>query len=94
MVLGIACSCFMCFMFVGCAFMEMGEWRHLVSLDLECELSCLSMLVFALHEDRWEDGFDWCIGLLEDEELRIYEGWQKILRGVSLLDLWEDRDES
>jgi hypothetical protein len=31
---------------------------------------------------------------LEDEELRIYEGWQKILRGVSLLDLWEDRDES
>jgi hypothetical protein len=34
-----------------------------VSLDLECELEHLSVLVFALHEDQWEYGFDWHIGL-------------------------------
>jgi hypothetical protein len=40
MKLGITC-CFVCFMITGCAFMEMGEERRFVSIDLECELSCL-----------------------------------------------------
>ncbi len=82
MMLGITC-CFVCFMFVGCAFMEMGKWRCFVSLNLECELSCLFVLVFALHEDQWEYGSDWCTGLLEDEELQTYKGWQIFSKGES-----------
>jgi hypothetical protein len=51
MVLGIVCCCFVCFMFVGSALMEKGDYRHFVSLDLKGELACLFVLVFALHED-------------------------------------------
>ncbi len=40
------------------------------------ELASLFVLVFALHEDLWEYGSDWCIGLHKDEEMWTYEGWQ------------------
>jgi hypothetical protein len=39
------------------------------------ELASLFALVFALHEDLWEYGSDWCIGLHKDEEMWTYEGW-------------------
>jgi hypothetical protein len=45
-------------MFVGCVFMEKEECKHFVSLDLKGELACLFVLVFTLHEDQWEYGFD------------------------------------
>jgi hypothetical protein len=51
MVFGIICCCFVCFMFVGFAFMEKGGRRHFVYLDLESELAGLFVLVFSLHED-------------------------------------------
>jgi hypothetical protein len=38
-------------MFAGFAFMEKGECRHSVSLNLEGEIARLFVLVFALHED-------------------------------------------
>ncbi len=66
--------CFVCFMLVGCAFMEKGKCRCFVSLDLESKLAQLSMLVFAFHEDRWEYGFNQHTRLRKDEELQTYEG--------------------
>lgn len=51
MVFIIRCCCFVCFMFAGFAFMEKGECRHSVSLNLEGEIARLFVLVFALHED-------------------------------------------
>jgi hypothetical protein len=43
---------------------------------LEYELASLSMPIFAFHENLWEYGSNWCIGLQKDEELWRYEGWQ------------------
>jgi hypothetical protein len=63
MVFGIVCCSFVCFMFTCCVIMEKGNCRHFVYLDLEGELACLSILVFALHEDRWEYGLDQCTRL-------------------------------
>ncbi len=68
MVLGIVCCCFVCFMFAGFAFMEKGKCMCFVSLDLEDELACLFVLVFAFHEDWCEFGFNWHIRLWKDEE--------------------------
>jgi hypothetical protein len=89
MVFGIVCCCFVCFTFAGCAFIEKGERRHSISLDLEGERACLFVLIFALHEDWREFGSDWCTGLQKDEESRTYEGeiflqwgdkfWQELL---------------
>jgi hypothetical protein len=50
----IYCS-FVCFIFTSCAIMEKGECKCFVSLDLEGELACLSMLVFVL---QWEYGLN------------------------------------
>jgi hypothetical protein len=55
-------------MFAGCAFIEKGERRHSISLDLEGERACLFVLIFALHEDWQAFGSDWCTGLQKDEE--------------------------
>jgi hypothetical protein len=46
MKLGITC-CFVCFMIVGCAFMETREEKRFLSLDLECELSCSFIFGFS-----------------------------------------------
>jgi hypothetical protein len=46
MKLGIK-YCFVCFMIVGCAFMETRKEKRFLSLDLEYELSCLSMFGFS-----------------------------------------------
>ncbi len=73
MVFVIVC-CFVCFMFADCAFIENGERRHSISLDLEGELACLFVLVFALHEDQREFGSHRRTGLQKDEESRTYEG--------------------
>jgi hypothetical protein len=59
---------FCVFMFAGFAFMEKGECRHSVSLDLEGELACLFELVFAIHEYWWEFGFNLHTRLRKDEE--------------------------
>ncbi len=48
MVFGIVCCCFVCFMFAGCAFMEKGECRHFISLDLEGKRARLFVLVLLL----------------------------------------------
>jgi hypothetical protein len=45
MVFGTIC-CFVCFKFLGSAFMEKGECRHSIPLDLKGELAHLSVLVF------------------------------------------------
>ncbi len=48
--------------------MEKGKCMCFVSLDLEDELACLFVLVFAFHEDWCEFGFNWHIRLWKDEE--------------------------
>ncbi len=67
-VIGIICCCFACFMFIANTFMEQGECRRSVSLDLIGELARLFVLVFALHEDWWKFGSNWHIELWKDEE--------------------------
>jgi hypothetical protein len=59
MKLGIACCCLVCFMIAGCAFMEMGEERRFVSLDLECELSCL--YEFGFSSSNWWECLLWLV---------------------------------
>jgi hypothetical protein len=55
--------------------MEEGERRCFVSHVLEDEITSLSFLLFVFHDISWVYGYNWCIGLCEDEELRIFEGW-------------------
>jgi hypothetical protein len=38
--------------------MEKEECKHFVYLDLKGELAHLFVLVFALHENQWEYGFN------------------------------------
>jgi hypothetical protein len=62
-------------MFASSTFMEKGKCRDYVYFLIEYELASLTVLVFVLHEDPWEYGSNWCIGLQKDEELWTYEGW-------------------
>jgi hypothetical protein len=55
-------------MFAGCAFVEKGERRHSIFLDLEGKRARLFVLVFALHENQWE--FLALIGALDYERTR------------------------
>jgi hypothetical protein len=61
--------CFVCFMFVVCAFMEEREFGWFVLFNLDHKCVSLSMLVFVLHENLWEYDSYWCFGLWKDEEL-------------------------
>ncbi len=45
--------CFVCFMFVGCAFMEEKECGCFVPFNLDHKCMSLFMLVFVFHENSW-----------------------------------------
>jgi hypothetical protein len=66
--------CFVCFMFVVCAFMEERECGWFVPFNLEHKCVSLFMLVFILHENSWEYDSCWCFGLRKDGELQIFKG--------------------
>jgi len=56
-------------MFASCAIKEKGDCRRSPYFDLEGEFAHLSVLVFAIHEELWEYGFNQHTKLQEDEEL-------------------------
>jgi hypothetical protein len=51
-------------------------------------------LVFVLHDVSWVYGSNWCIGLWDDEELQIFEGWQLCNGKVFLLVSGKDRKKA
>ncbi len=67
--------CFVCFMFVSCAFMKEKRMCHFIRFNLNHKCVSLSMLVFfVLHENSWEYDYYWCFGLRKNEELWIFKG--------------------